>query len=53
VGTYDPKKNPVEVRFKEEKAIQWLRRGAQPTRTVRQLLVKSGISKKLTEDNKE
>jgi len=53
VGTYDPKKNPVEVRFKEEKAIQWLRRGAQPTRTVRQLLVKSGISKKLTEGNKE
>ena len=53
VGTYDPKKNPVEIRFKEEKAIQWLRRGAQPTRTVRQLLVKSGISKKLTEGNKE
>jgi small subunit ribosomal protein S16 len=53
VGTYDPQKNPVEVRFKEEKAIQWLRRGAQPTRTVRQLLVKSGISKKLTEGNKE
>jgi len=53
VGTYDPKKNPVEVRFKEEKAIQWLRRGAQPTPTVRQLLVKSGISKKLTEGSRE
>jgi small subunit ribosomal protein S16 len=53
VGTYDPKKNPVEVRFKEEKAIQWLRRGAQPTRTVRQLLVKFGVSKKLTEGSKE
>jgi len=53
VGTYDPQKNPVEVRFKEEKAIQWLRRGAQPTPTVRQLLVKSGISKKLTEGSRE
>jgi len=53
IGTYDPKKNPVEVRFKEEKAIQWLRRGAQPTRTVRQLLVKLGVSKKLTEGSKE
>jgi small subunit ribosomal protein S16 len=53
VGTYDPKKNPVEVRFKEEKAIQWLRKGAQPTQTVRQLLIRSGISKKLAEGKTE
>ena len=52
IGTYDPKKNPVEVRFKEEKAIEWLRKGAQPTPTVRQLLAKTGISKKLTEAEK-
>lgn len=50
VGTYDPKKDPVEVRFKEEKAIQWLRKGAQPTPTVRQLLIRSGVSKKLAEE---
>jgi small subunit ribosomal protein S16 len=49
VGTYDPKKDPVEVRFKEEKAIEWLGKGAQPTPTVRQLLIRSGISKRLTE----
>jgi len=53
VGTYDPKKDPVEVRFKEEKAIQWLRKGVQPTPTVRQLLIRSGISKKLTEEKTE
>jgi len=53
VGTYDPKKEPVEVRFKEEKAIQWLKKGVQPTPTVRQLLVQSGISKKLTENKGE
>jgi small subunit ribosomal protein S16 len=53
VGTYDPKKNPAEIRFKEEKAIQWLRKGAQPTQTVRQLLVRSGISKKLAGDKTE
>jgi len=53
VGTYDPKKNPVEVRFKEEKAIQWLRKGAQPTPTVRQLLIRSGVTKKLTEEKAE
>ena len=53
VGTYDSKKDPVEIRFKEEKAIQWLRKGAQPTPTVRQLLIRSGISKKLTEAKTE
>jgi small subunit ribosomal protein S16 len=53
VGTYDPKKDPVEVRFKEEKAIQWLKKGVQPTLTVRQLLIRSGISKKLTENKGE
>jgi small subunit ribosomal protein S16 len=53
VGTYDPKKDPVEVRFKEEKAIDWLRKGAQPTPTVRQLLIRSGLSKKLTEEKIE
>ena len=46
VGTYNPRKDPVEVRFKEEKAAEWLRRGAQPTPTVRQLLVRAGVSKK-------
>ena len=45
VGTYDPKKDPVEVQFKEEKAIDWLRKGAQPTPTVRQLLIRSGLLK--------
>ena len=53
VGTYDPKKNPAEVRFKEEKTIQWLRKGAQPTPTVRQLLIRSGISKKPAEGKTE
>jgi small subunit ribosomal protein S16 len=46
VGTYDPKKNPAEVKIKEEKAIQWLKKGAQPTQTVRQLLIQCGVSKK-------
>ncbi|HYA93767.1 MAG TPA: 30S ribosomal protein S16 [Thermodesulfobacteriota bacterium] len=53
VGTYDPKKNPAEVRFKEEKALQWLRKGTQPTPTVRQLLIRTGISKKLAEGKTE
>jgi small subunit ribosomal protein S16 len=53
VGTYDPKKDPVEVRFKEEKAIQWLKKGVQPTPTVRQLLIQTGITKRVAEAPKE
>jgi small subunit ribosomal protein S16 len=53
VGTYDPGKDPAEVRIKEEKAIGWLKKGAQPTLTVRQLLIRSGVTKKLAESKKE
>ena len=53
VGTYDPKKDPAEVRFKEAKAVQWLKKGVQPTPTVRQLLIRSGLSKKSTENKVE
>lgn len=52
VGTYDPKKDPAEFRFKEEKAIEWLKKGAQATPTVRQLLVRSGIMKRVVGDKK-
>ncbi len=51
IGTYDPKKDPIEVKIKEEKAIEWLKKGAQPTQTVRRLLIKSGIKKKFNEVN--
>ena len=53
VGTYDPRKDPAEVRIKEEKAIGWLKKGVQPTPTVRQLLIRSGVTKKLAESKKE
>lgn len=46
IGTYDPRKDPAEIRVKEEKAIHWLSKGAEPTPTVRQLLKRSGISKR-------
>ncbi len=53
VGTYDPKKDPVEVRFQEEKAMRWLKKGAQPTPTVRQLLIRSGLTHRVTEEKTE
>ncbi len=43
VGTYNPLRNPAEIKFHEEKAFKWLKRGALPSDTVRSLLRKSGL----------
>jgi small subunit ribosomal protein S16 len=49
LGTYDPRKQPVGVKIDEEKALRWLRLGAQPTDTVRALLSKAGVMKRFAE----
>ncbi len=43
IGHYDPMTDPETVVIDEEKALQWLRQGAQPTATVARLLSKAGI----------
>ena len=43
IGTYNPLKDPAEIKIDNEKAQKWLKNGAQPTDTARALLVKSGI----------
>jgi len=45
IGTYDPLKDPAEIKIDAEKAEKWLSTGAQPTDTVRALLKKSGCIK--------
>lgn len=47
VGTYDPTKNPAVVKLKNEKALAWLDKGAQPTDTVRQILKNAGLLDKV------
>ncbi len=42
IGTYDPMKNPAEIKIDAEKVQTWLKNGAQPTDTVRALISKSG-----------
>lgn len=43
VGQYDPNVNPILLTFKEERVFHWLRKGAQPTDTVRSLLRRRGL----------
>jgi small subunit ribosomal protein S16 len=42
VGVYDPRPDPSAVRIDNDKAVEWLRKGAQPTDSVRRLLEISG-----------
>jgi len=43
IGTYDPTKQPSEVRVDTKAAKEWIAKGAQPTDTVRAILKKSGV----------
>ena len=45
VGTYDPLKASEKADFKQERVLNWLRKGAQPSNPVRALLRKAGIMK--------
>ena len=47
IGHYDPLTDPATVTIDEERALKWLRCGAQPTDTVRSLLRKLGIMDKV------
>src|SRR5215207_9855108 len=42
VGIYDPRREPSAIRIDNDKAVDWLRKGAQPTDSVRKLLEISG-----------
>ncbi len=42
IGYYNPISDPVELKVDAEKAVKWIKNGAQPTDTVRALLKKSG-----------
>jgi small subunit ribosomal protein S16 len=43
IGFYDPLPNPAVVRIDAERVQLWLKRGARPSDSARQLLVKEGI----------
>lgn len=43
LGTYNPMTNPATISVKEERVLDWLSKGAQPTDTVRSLFRKTGV----------
>ncbi|MFY9174137.1 MAG: 30S ribosomal protein S16 [Peptococcia bacterium] len=49
IGYYDPTKEPVVLEVNEERALYWLKTGAQPSETAKSLLNKAGVMAKLSE----
>ncbi|HWP34270.1 MAG TPA: 30S ribosomal protein S16 [Thermodesulfobacteriota bacterium] len=49
IGHLDPVPTPPEFSVDEAKAIEWLKKGAQPTETVARYLKKAGVLDRLQE----
>jgi small subunit ribosomal protein S16 len=47
IGTYNPNTNPASIELNNEKALQWLKNGAQPSDTTRAILSYKGVMMKL------
>lgn len=43
IGTYNPLSEPSEIKVDAERAQTWIKNGAQPTDTVKNLLKKAGV----------
>ena len=50
IGHINPTTEPETVVVNEEKALNWLRNGAQPSDTVRNILSRQGIMKKFHDE---
>jgi len=43
IGNYGPRQDPSHLEIKSDRALDWLRKGAQPTESVQKLLTVSGV----------
>ena len=53
IGRYQPLDDPSVIVIDEERALHWLRVGAQPSNTVRVLMTKVGIWDRFTSEKSE
>jgi len=45
IGHYNPLTNPPLIKIEAEKAVAWIKKGAQPSNTVKHLLARAGVGK--------
>jgi small subunit ribosomal protein S16 len=50
IGWYNPRVEPSAININEEKALRWLKNGAQPTDSVSSLLKRVGILDRFTQE---
>ena len=48
IGQYDPMTDPPTITLKEDRAIAWLKQGAQPSDAVKRILERDGIYDKVS-----
>jgi small subunit ribosomal protein S16 len=53
IGKYHPLEDPSLIDIDEARALEWLRKGAQPSQAVQVLLTKAGIWEKFDSEEKE
>lgn len=53
IGHYNPRTDPPTIIVKEEKLHSWIKEGAQPTDSVKRVLISCGVLKKTEEDLKK
>ena len=53
LGTYNPLVAEKQVKLNEEEVLRFLSNGAQPTETVKSLLVKAGVWAKFEESKRK
>ncbi|OAT79518.1 30S ribosomal protein S16 [Desulfotomaculum copahuensis] len=51
LGYYDPLKKPAEIKIDADRALNWLKNGAQLTDTTRALFNKAGLLNKPAAEN--
>lgn len=47
IGYYNPTTEPTTIKIDEEKAVAWVKNGAQPTDIVKKLFERTGLNEKL------
>ena len=52
IGHYDPMADPPAVTLDERRAVEWLRKGAQPSDPVRQIFERNDIFSKVNSDER-
>ena len=48
IGHYNPRANPPAITVNEERALWWLKQGAQPSATAKSLLQRAGVWERFT-----